>query len=408
MIYRGFTYRLHPTPKQNELFGQFAGVCRLIWNLALEQRRDHWLQYQRATGDNLNYVTQKRQLKDLRSEFDFIKSVSQDAEARVFADLDAAFKRFFKGAGGFPKVKRKGVHDSFSFTGREVRIEPISKRWARVLIPKIGWVKFRCDRQAEGTYTEAAIYRTALGWQISISCKIERDLPIIAGAVGIDRGVAVPLMLSDGTSYKLPASIEVLDRRHRRAQRVASRRKKGSARWARAMKRAREIKAKQTRIRKHWAHETTTDITRRFGVVVIERLRTKSMTKSAKGTKESPGTNVSQKRALNRAILNVGWHQIETMLTYKANRVIKVDPRHTSQICSACGCKDQLSRKSQAVFQCTSCGFSENADLNAAKNILSRGNTPALDVEGSRSYGPDEASTNDRINPVINHPVLAG
>ena len=35
---------------------RFAGVCRLVWNLALEQRRDHWRLYQERTGDKLTYV----------------------------------------------------------------------------------------------------------------------------------------------------------------------------------------------------------------------------------------------------------------------------------------------------------------------------------------------------------------
>lgn len=372
---------------------QYAGVCRLIWNLALEQRRDHWRQYQRKTGNNLNHVTQARQLTELRAEFAFIKAVSQDAQNRCLANLDDAFKRFFKGLAGYPKPRKKGRDERFGFSGRAVMVRTISEKWGEIFLPKIGYVRFRSTRPIKGVFTEAAICLTSFGWQISIRCKIDRDIPVVTGAVGIDRGVAVPLMLSDGTSYSLPVSIAALDRRHRKAQRVVARRKKGSNRWHRAMKRANAIKARHARIRKHWAHETTTDITRRFGTVVIERLRTKNMTRSAKGTLESPGTNVAAKSGLNRVILNVGWHQIETMLTYKANRVVKVDPRHTSQMCSACGCVDQASRKNQAAFKCTGCGFSENADLNAAKNILSRGNTSVLDVEGGQSSVPFEAST---------------
>jgi len=53
MIFRGFTFALRPTPEQTEKFGQIAGVCRLVWNLALEQRRSHWRNYQARTGNNL-------------------------------------------------------------------------------------------------------------------------------------------------------------------------------------------------------------------------------------------------------------------------------------------------------------------------------------------------------------------
>jgi putative transposase len=53
--------------------------------------------------------------------------------------------------------------------------------------------------------------------------------------------------------------------------------------------------------------------------------------------------------------------------------VIAVDPRHTSQICSACGHVDGANRVSRAVFRCLGCRFSCDADLNAAINILRAG-----------------------------------
>ncbi len=99
---------------------------------------------------------------------------------------------------------------------------------------------------------------------------------------------------------------------------------------------------------------------------------------------------VVRKRGLNRAILNVGWQRIETMLAYKAARFVKVDPAYTSQTCASCGTVDRRSRESQASFVCTACGHRDNADRNAAINILNRGNTPG--VEPVR-WGGDEART---------------
>lgn len=382
MSFRGFTYRLKPTFEQEDKFFQFAGVCRLVWNLALEQRRDHWRNYQARTGDNLNYVTQARELTALRREVDFIRAVSQTCQQYVLKALDESYRRFFKGLGGYPNPKKKGVNDAFTFNGREIIVERLNRRWGRVRLPKIGWVKFRMTRNLSGKLTEATVRLTPLGWQISIGSKDcdTRDFAT-EGVVGVDRGVAVPLMLSDGTSYMMPEMLAVLDRKARKAQRIASRRKRGSRRQAKAQRRVASIRAKQARVRKHWAHVATTEICRKFGTVVIERLSTKNMTKSASGTMENPGKNVAQKRGLNRAILNVGWYQIETMLYYKANRLAKVDPRFTSQTCSCCGAADSRSRKSQASFVCSACGFRANADHNAALNILHRGNTPVVELQ---------------------------
>ena len=396
-IHKGYTYRLKPTAEQERLFSQHAGVCRLVYNLALEQRRDWWRHYQRATGNNLNFVTQARQLTDLRREFDFIREVSQTAEQRALKALDTAFKNFFTGRGGFPRPRKKGVDDSFAFNGREVTIERLNAKWSCVKLPKMGWVKFRDTRPVAGKVTEATVTRTGLGWHISIAACVEQDIAFSdLPAVGIDRGVKVPLALSDGSVYVLPPGIDRLDKLHKRAQRIASRRKRGSKRHRKAIKRAAKIKSRQVRIRKDWAHRTTTAIVRLNGTVVVERLRTKDMTSSAKGTLAEPGTRVAQKRGLNRVILNVGWHQIETMLAYKlryaGGSLIKVNPAYTSQTCAACGSVDSRSRKNQASFVCTACGHRANADLNAAINILNRGNTAVLDVEDRHKLSC-EAST---------------
>ncbi|WP_222719557.1 zinc ribbon domain-containing protein [Actinokineospora xionganensis] len=48
---------------------------------------------------------------------------------------------------------------------------------------------------------------------------------------------------------------------------------------------------------------------------------------------------------------------------------MKVDPRFTSQRCSACGVVDREARESQAVFRCRSRGFACTADVDAALNI---------------------------------------
>jgi len=100
------------------------------------------------------------------------------------------------------------------------------------------------------------------------------------------------------------------------------------------------------------------------------------MSRSARGTVEHPGSNVAAKSALNDAIMDSGWGRLLAMLTYKAEeagrRVVAVDPRPTSQRCSSCGAVFAASRHREK-FSCVSCGYSEHADINAARNILRAG-----------------------------------
>jgi putative transposase len=126
----------------------------------------------------------------------------------------------------------------------------------------------------------------------------------------------------------------------------------------------------ETDRRKDWAEKASTDIARRFDVIRVEDLRIGAMTRSGKGTRDSPGRNVRQKAGLNRGILRSGWGLPARRLEDKApGRVEKVTPHYTSQRCSACGQVDGKSRESQAVFRCTACGYACHADVNAARNI---------------------------------------
>ncbi len=107
--------------------------------------------------------------------------------------------------------------------------------------------------------------------------------------------------------------------------------------------------------------------------MVVEKLNTKGMTSSAKGTKENPGKNVAQKKGLNKAILNTGWSGLKQKLGYKSAHLLEANPQYTSQTCSRCGFIDAANRPIQAKFKCLACGHTDNADINAALNILTSG-----------------------------------
>ena len=82
----------------------------------------------------------------------------------------------------------------------------------------------------------------------------------------------------------------------------------------------------------------TTDLVRRFGLIAVEDLAIRNMTRSAAGTIENPGTGVAQKRGLNRSITEQTWGLIRSQLAYKAEwagrELVVVDPKFTSQRCS--------------------------------------------------------------------------
>ncbi|MGU3660930.1 helix-turn-helix domain-containing protein [Methylobacterium fujisawaense] len=132
IISRGYRFKLDPLPEQEILFRQFAGVCRLVYNLALEQRAT-W-----GRKHRLGYVAQAADLTRLRAEFDWVRAVYVSCQQQALRDLDRAFVNFFAGRAAFPQPRRRGQDDSFRFPGREVGVRRLSAKWSAVRLPKIG------------------------------------------------------------------------------------------------------------------------------------------------------------------------------------------------------------------------------------------------------------------------------
>lgn len=366
---------------------QTAGAVRFVYNLALEQRRDFWRQA-KARGVRLNYVSQSREVTRLRAEVDWLAACPSAPFTQALIDLDRAFANFYAGR-GFPSFRSKHTSCSFRHCAREVSVRKLSRKWALIRVPKLGFVKMKLTRETLGRAVSVTFSRDALGWHASLSCEIEHEAPANdLPAVGIDRGIANTLALSTGEMLSTP-NLAQLDRRKKRAQRILARRVRGSNRYRKQRSRLSRIAAKIARCRADWRHKATIDIANRFGHVAVEALRVADMTAGGRG-----------KRGLNRSILEQGWGAFAGVLSYKLEErggtLVKVNPAYTSQECSACGVIDKRSRESQAHFACQQCGFTAHADTNAAINILRRSTSR---VEGS-GHAPVEART-------VNHVALA-
>ena len=147
---------------------------------------------------------------------------------------------------------------------------------------------------------------------------------------------------------------------------------------------------------RYW--EVTTELAHTADTIKIEDLNIQNMTRSASGTVDEPGTNVAQKRGLNRSILQQGWGLFEQRLEHKiGDRLVKVPAAYTSQRCNPCGHTAKENRENQAGFRCRSCGHTANADVNAARNIADgqaattcRDTAPPLVDVGSMKQEPPQ------------------
>ncbi|MFC9505235.1 RNA-guided endonuclease InsQ/TnpB family protein [Streptomyces sp. NPDC057002] len=239
------------------------------------------------------------------------------------------------------------------------------------------------------------------------------DKPGTGEVIGIDRGVTITAALSDGRTLTCPQLTTRERAQIRKHQRRAARAPKGSERKTAAYAKVARLKAREANRRKDWCEKTSTMLARTYDLVRFEKLNIKTMTAKpkAKPDPDHPGQYLRNGRAakagLNRAVLSQGWGLLRERTRHKApGRVEDVPAPYTSLRCSACGWIDKNSRKSQAEFVCSSCGFTCNADTNASINVAAgQGGIP----RPRRTAGAGGATTaTSRSNAREPQPTWAG
>ena len=297
--------------------------------------------------------------------------------------IETTYKAFFKDLETGRRLNRKPP----KFHGKHTTIPsfPVDFYCAKVsggslYVQKIGWMKLVGDNPyPDGEFKSGRIRYECGNWfaYLTYEVQAQASLPHSVREVGIDRNIAEGRLavLSDGTKHPSP-DLERKMAKCKRYQRRMARQVQGSNR--RKVTRVRYQRACQAErfARLNWAHHASKEIASEYDIAYIEKLNIRGMTRSARGTKERPGKSVKAKSQLNRKILASSWGQLELCLSYKMD-VHKVDPAYTSQTCHQCGHVDKRSRKTQSDFKCTACGHADDADVNAALNILAFGNGAA-------------------------------
>ena len=145
---------------------------------------------------------------------------------------------------------------------------------------------------------------------------------------------------SDGSFLAPLNSFRQHEQRLARYQRRMARKVKGSKNWNKAKKKVQRVHAEIANVRKDFLHKATTAISQQYALVVLEDLKVRNMSKSAKGNAESPGKKVRAKSGLNKSILDQGWYEFRRQLEYKmqwqGGWLMTVNPRNTSRTCPVC------------------------------------------------------------------------
>ena len=379
-------FKLLPKLKQSQLMKQFAGSCRFVWNKALELEQNTY----ESTKKRLGYVELAAELVKWKSEDGtlFLSDVHSQALQQSLKDLDRAYDNFFQGRAEFPKYKKRGEKDSFRYP----QGFKMDEKNARIYLPKIGWVRYKQSRLVLGTPKQVTVSLYCGEWYISVQTAFEIEDPVhnSTSSIGIDMGITHFATLSDGTHIESLNIYRKYERKLSRELKALSRKKKYSSNWYKQKRLIQRLHKRVADIRRNHLHQESSRISKNHALVVMEDLKVSNMSRSASGSVENPGRNVSSKSGLNKAILDQGWYEFRRQLEYKlkwrGGRLILVAPQYTSQRCSVCGHTSSSNRQSQSKFECESCGMSMNADVNAARNILAAGHAVTACEVGS-SHG---------------------
>ena len=410
----GRKYRLYPTREQEEVLTGWGHSARALWNLALEQRQYVY----RQRGVTLRSMEQSLYLTAARAEVDWLADLPAAAGHQVLRHLDLAYDNFFNPShpARYPRFKRRGHRLKLSFPGQTVKVRKLSRHWAEVRLPKIGWVRFRLSRALGGTLRNATISKNGTGWHVSfgVATGIKPAPRLDKPGCGVDFGVAASAFVStEDEPRRMPESLTKAEKdrlRHleqKKARQLAYAKKHQGGRYSGRLRRSiaqiAKIRARQANRRRDFTHKLTTDLAKNHGYVGIEDLRVANMTKSAKGTAERPGVKVRAKASLNRSILDNCPSERRRQLEYKCRLYgseLRVVPAfHTSNTCGnpACGKVDPESRPGCGrFFVCVHCGFQDDADHNAAVEIDARARRGESPARARRTGGSVNNSTRRR------------
>ena len=313
--HRNMIYRLLPGSKANarRLAGQ-AGACRCVWNAMLAQHKDAF-EVAKAADEkppSVSFFSLGKEFTRLRTATPWLSEYSFAVTRYCLKYQADAWMMFFTGDRSVPRFKsRHGTTPSFTIPW-DVRIDG-----DRIAIPKNGHMRIRRkggNPCPDGKPVQAVVRKEAGNWYVTVCHEVEaEERPDTGVSAGVDMNVRqVAVVDTRGEAEIIPApDTGRRDAKIRRHRRRLARQRKGSRRRMRTRLRVQRLQRKRANRRGNWQHKTSRRMANRAGTVFVEKLNTRVMTRSARGSVDDPGTNVKAKSGLNREILNTGRHSVE-------------------------------------------------------------------------------------------------
>jgi putative transposase len=363
---KAYKFRIYPTDAQAGLMRKTFGCCRYVYNHYLAERQSAY----KSTGKTLGYAACNKDMTALKKRHPWMREADSTALQSSLRHLDDAYGNFFRRAKsgekpGYPKYKRKfDLRQSYTSVAVGKNIELSAKA---VKLPKLGWVKCKVSKRAEGRILSATVSRSPSGKHyVSVLCTgvVAEQLPKTGKTVGVDLGITAYAAVSDGRKFENYRHFRKSEKRLARRQRALSRKSIGSKNYAKAKRKVALLHEKIANQRNDALHKLSAQIVREYDVIAVETLDIKGM---------------MQTRWLAKSIGDAAWGEFVRQLGYKSQwygkQFVRVDKAYpSSQLCSSCGhLEPKLKDLSIREWVCPACGKRHDRDINAAVNILGEG-----------------------------------
>ena len=373
---RSYCFRLQMDARIGRAFEAAMVASNLIYNAALEERIGAW----KKVGKSISKFDQFKSLTQIRSDNPNLGQYAANMLRTPLVQIDDAFNGFFARVKrgqtpGFPRFRSIKRLRSFGF----IEAAGWTLKGDRLRMKGLPTLRLKMHRPLEGKPLKLTVKRDTRGRWFAVVVVRLPDIygPVAPDALGLDVGIEALVTDSNGQRYDRVGPERKGALKRSKIEQSMARRRRGSRRWKKSVRRLGALRQREADARRTRHFQVASEIVRSGpGILVLEKLSVKNMTRSARGTVEKPGTNVAAKAGLNRSLQDAGLAQFVQILTDKAESagrlVLFVDPRNTSQDCS--GCNEQVKKTlRQRQHSCPACGLKIHRDHNAARNVLRRG-----------------------------------
>ena len=365
-------FRAYPDEETASEAWRHIDIHRQIRNHAI---RDY---YSHQPGNRPTAYDQHRKLTEWKQQWPVFGEVSAHAAQQTVSEIHKNIKtqqgRRENGYNtGRLKWQGAGERRSVAYQSEGFDVDHNTGRdgYATLRLSKIGYIPIRAHREIPSTdQIKRVVLKKELtgNWFVCLVIEQADDLPEKPSpesldpidCVGVDLGILSYIHTSDDTAVDTLDLSDGYDR-YAREQRKLDRKEHGSNNWEKQRRKVAKAKCRIKRKVLDYQHKLTTWLVREYDLVAVEDLDVKPMLETSQNAKNKQ---------------DAAWSRFLDLLEYKADlhgtHVVRVEPAGTTKECSKCGVETSKPLWIRE-HSCPACGHTEDRDLNAAKNILSRG-----------------------------------